>query len=150
MYGASTWPPIPPSARKRPGVAVALLGCVAAVVGWLGAVGTRSHGCRDRPEASTRAFVAPGGRGGVAADVAADHGGCPHRDPGGDGAAGRLPRCAPRASGGDHRGVDPRLVRGDGPARRVADPPDHGPPPHRPTAAGAGAPRNPGLGPRSA
>src|SRR5206468_109131 len=73
--GLRKGPPIPPSARKRPGVAGALLGClaavvgrVAAVVGRLGAAGTRSHGCRDRPEASTRAFVAAGGRGGVAAD----------------------------------------------------------------------------------
>src|SRR5438128_12387004 len=93
-----TWPPIPPSARKRPDVAVALRGCVAAVVGWLGAVGTRSHGCRDRPEASTRAFVAPGGRGGVGADVAGVHGGCPLRDPGVDVAAGRPPPSAARVS----------------------------------------------------
>src|SRR5881296_665776 len=61
----------------------------------------------------------------MAADGAADHGRRAHRDAGGGRAARRLQERAARTAGRDLVGVDPGVVRRDGPAGRLADLVDH-------------------------
>src|SRR5262249_44797408 len=80
-------------------------------------------GCRGGRRyfwAESACRLAAGGGVGVVADLALDRGGGVDRDAGGDGTAGRVQGRSARTPGGRIVGIDSRLARRHGAARRVA------------------------------